>query len=823
VRNFLSSAVSCLVISAVLLPLAGCIAHAPNSGQQQILVTVASLPVSPASVNVSTPSSASTVQYTATVKGTSNTGVTWTLADYSSASTVCTATGSGLGTFVITGTNTMTYTAPQTVPVNPCGIVVTATSNEDTTAAGQGLVNVSVPAIVVTVTSTPASPASVSVSTPSTPSTVQYTAAVTGTTDTAVTWSLADYSSASTLCTATGSGLGTITTTGTNTMTYTAPQTVPVSPCGIVVTATSNESPTSTGQALVNVDGLPITVTLSPASVASIPVSTLSASSTVQYTATVTGTSNPVTWSLIADPNALTVCSATGTGLGTIAATGSFTATYTAPSTLPQSPCAVLVTATASANSITAQANTQVNVHVSVSITPATDTIGQGANLQYTATVIGAPSTDQAVTWSATQGEGGFDQHNPGLYIAPGLVAGTNTETVTITATPTFDPSQPGTATTTVQQTDPLGTVSEPQTMSSCPADSNGGLANGTCYSMTVSCDGIADLPTYLKVNPAADPIGTVLFLIGQGGSGFYDNNPLWTWGYQTVEKVSAASFNTVQISFGAPFDNGTQPNGWLQGPGGVRRLACRYATVADWVYNNPKTINPDSSATTSAPLCATGNGGGSGAVAYAAYQYGLGGKNTTGPAQEFTMIEPTSGPLMTRLDLGCVCDTNVNGPLGPCTSDTAPAPMCYTPSDAAIIDTAYQVQGQTNPPTLCSDGLSGTVTANFNRFASDSIDWAPFNPNPIPLSQTMTVNMRFGGDDQTTAVPQGMYWYAAVRPVPTTYPACTDDAPQEIPFVQDGADNIASDIIAGCVPPAAKSDEKSKHTGTRWAPSTER
>ncbi len=37
----------------------------------------------------------------------------------------------------------MTYTAPQTVPVNPCGIVVTATSNEDNVTAGQALVNVS--------------------------------------------------------------------------------------------------------------------------------------------------------------------------------------------------------------------------------------------------------------------------------------------------------------------------------------------------------------------------------------------------------------------------------------------------------------------------------------------------------------------------------------------------------------------------------------------------------------------------------------------------------------------------------------------------------
>jgi hypothetical protein len=148
---------------------------------------------------------------------------------------------------------------------------------------------------------------------------------------------------------------------------------------------------------------------------------------------------------------------------------------------------------------------------------------------------------------------------------------------------------------------------------------------------------------------------------------------------------------------------------------------------------------------------------------------------------------------------------------------------MCYSASAAAIIDPAYQVQGQSNPPTLCSDGLSGLVTNNFNRFASDSIDWEPFTPNPIPLSPDLTVNMRFGGVDQSAAVPQGMYWDSAIRPVPVTPPACTEDAPYEIPNMSDGAENIATDIINGCKLPAAKSDQKRKPAETRQAPSLER
>jgi hypothetical protein len=53
---------------------------------------------------------------------------------------VCSATGDQLGTIATTGTNTMMYTAPAgPLPISPCGVVVTATSNEDNTTSGQAL------------------------------------------------------------------------------------------------------------------------------------------------------------------------------------------------------------------------------------------------------------------------------------------------------------------------------------------------------------------------------------------------------------------------------------------------------------------------------------------------------------------------------------------------------------------------------------------------------------------------------------------------------------------------------------------------------------
>ena len=229
-----------------------------------------------------------------------------------------------------------------------------------------------------------------------------------------------------------------------------------------------------------------------------------------------------------------------------------------------------------------------------------------------------------------------------------------------------------------------------------------------------------------------------------------------------------------------------------------MRRLACRYATVADWVYNNPQKINASSSSTNSAPMCATGNSEGAGAIGYAAFEYGLGGKATTGPSQEFAMIEPTSGPLMTRLDLGCVCNTQLNGPGVTCATNTNPMPMCYSSSEAQSIDAAYQTQGQTSPPTLCSDGLSGIDATNFNRFASDSIDYQHTNFVPIGLSTTLLVNTRFGAGDDSTAVPQGNYWWADVRPQPPA-PQCSNVSTPEIPSSSSGANDIANDIINNC------------------------
>ena len=216
----------------LILPLTGC--TWPGTPATTPVVTVA---LSPYSVSVQ---AGQTQQFTATVTGTTNNVVTWS------------ATG---GTITSAGL----YTASRTAG----SYTVTATSAADNTKSASAAVTVSAaPVVSITI-----SPISASLATGGTQ---QFTATVTGTTNTAVTWS------------ATG---GTITSAGL----YTASQTAG----RYNVTATSVADTTKSASAAV---------TVSAASVVSITISPTSASLLTggkqQFTATVTGTTNSVvTWS----------------------------------------------------------------------------------------------------------------------------------------------------------------------------------------------------------------------------------------------------------------------------------------------------------------------------------------------------------------------------------------------------------------------------------------------------------------------------------------------------------------------------------------------
>ena len=123
--------------------------------------TTVTISVAPTSVSVAV---GNTQQFTATVTGTSNIGVTWSVAGGASNGTI---------------SNTGLYTAPAMTP-NPPQATVTATSQADSTKSASATVTVTGPPTSVSVSPTAASVANFG--------TQQFTASVNGAPSTAVTW-----------------------------------------------------------------------------------------------------------------------------------------------------------------------------------------------------------------------------------------------------------------------------------------------------------------------------------------------------------------------------------------------------------------------------------------------------------------------------------------------------------------------------------------------------------------------------------------------------------------------------------------------------------
>ena len=341
-----------------------------------------------------------TQQFTATVTNTSNTGVTWSVSGSG-------CTGATCGTVSTSGL----YTAPGTLP-SPALVTVTAKSDADSTKTASAAVTI-LPAVGVSV-----SPITATVVVGKTR---QFTATVTGISNTAVTWSLKGSGCSGATC-------GTISTSGL----YTAPTAVP-SPATVTVTATSNADTTKAASAVVTI-ALPVSVAISPTS------ASVAAGGTTQFTATVSNTSNTaVTWSVKGSG-----CS--GAACGTVSSSG----LYSAPST-PPSPATVTVTATSSADTTkSASATVTILPAVVIKVTPTNAQVISGKTQQFTATVTG--STNTSVAWSVSglgcTGSGCGTISSTGLYTAP--AAPPSPAQVIVTATSNASPSKAASVSVTI-------------------------------------------------------------------------------------------------------------------------------------------------------------------------------------------------------------------------------------------------------------------------------------------------------------------------------------------------------------------------------------
>lgn len=341
----------------------------------------------------------------------------------------------------------------------------------------------------------------------------------------------------------------------------------------------------------------------------------------------------------------------------------------------------------------------------------------------------------------------------------------------------------PSSSTTTLTGPPPLGTlgsVTKEQSVTCDSVGASGGTTNASCYELLISCPEVADQNMTLKVNqPTGASKGTVLFTIGGGASGWYDTR--FTYGTSEINTVIQAGFTTVQMNWSIEptgFPSGGTFAGWMTGPGGALRLACRWATAAKWVHDNANISAP------SEAFCATGNSGGSGAAAYAVAHYGL--------DPMFDMLEETSGPPYTRIDKGCICDPSyaLNTPCG-----QGVVSECYLGDAQMFIDPSYNPLGDE-----CSGAEKTHSTTNQTTFLDDSI----MGSNPKLSYPNTYVHFLFGGQDNTSAVPLALEWQTQLTgknaPTPGSAPIdCVADAPHDMPQVQDASQTIANDLIANC------------------------
>jgi hypothetical protein len=292
------------------------------------------------------------------------------------------------------------------------------------------------------------------------------------------------------------------------------------------------------------------------------------------------------------------------------------------------------------------------------------------------------------------------------------------------------------------------------------------GNISGVCYAVTISCPEISEFTGYVKVtNPREFPFGTVIFSTGGNGTDLYEGN--FIYGAKVLNTVLQAGFTVAQISWGHPFAD--QPFGWQTGPGGIRAVACRYATMAQWIYTNIHQGNSE------APYCATGNSAGSQEIGLALTHYGLG--------SIFAMVEPTSGPPFARQDWACDC-TQGGKAVNPC--GVLQGYCVGLPNAESFVDPAYSAP-------LCSQEVETHSTIYDAIFLQDSV-MAP----DAELSYPHTfVKFLYGGRDTSTAPNQGETWDTAITSSKAN--SCVADADHEIPNSLDGAEQIASDLLTFC------------------------
>lgn len=174
----------------------------------------------------------------------------------------------------------------------------------------------------------------------------------------------------------------------------------------------------------------------------------------------------------------------------------------------------------------------------------------------------------------------------------------------------------------------PPGSVSAPANVT-CPS---GFYAGMTCKVATVSCPATDDIQVTFGVKTPNNLKGTIVLLSGSGGT-----QPFGQAGNSFyVDEYYRAKFRVVQVAWASDWEQAT-----ASGAQSIKAAACRPSTLIRYIYDS---IHGGIAA--SGGMCAHGQSGGSGALAYALAWYDAG--------NYLDKALLTSGPVFGDIEQGC-------------------------------------------------------------------------------------------------------------------------------------------------------------------------
>jgi hypothetical protein len=349
------------------------------------------------------------------------------------------------------------FTAPQTLP-SPDFVLLTATSMADPTKSATATISITTANTAVSITISP------NAATVAPGSTMNFTGAVSGASDTSVSWDVNGIAGGN-------ATVGTIIGAPGNTQlaVYTAPGSVPATN-PVTVRARSNADPSAVAPASVTIGSAPVTIQVIPAA------ATVSVNHRQTFQAQVQNSTNTaVIWQVngVAGGNTLLgqVCVAGSTPCQPVTSAMSGSVDYLAPQAVP-SPNPLMLAAVSQADT-TRSAGSAITIlpHVVVSISPPCATLAPGSSQPFTASVAG--SANQQVTWNVTgtgcggPGTGCGTIDATGLYVAPAIAPVPNT--LSVVATSADDTSRAAAAAVSI--------TTQPAIVSLLPSSATAGAA----------------------------------------------------------------------------------------------------------------------------------------------------------------------------------------------------------------------------------------------------------------------------------------------------------------------------------------------------------